>query len=208
MQKFIFSSILVLAFIFSASSQCYEIGFNEPPNLDQDANNYPNVIMNLEFCNFQDEVPNDPNDNSRITLCGPIVISWQFTGQSSEEPLEYCLNINLQPSGIIAGNGCHDVMNDNISNCGEFVTAVADDILMEDNVLFSPNPTSDSILVSTNFAGLNVEVFDLQGKSIASHVIQNDGTINTRNLAVGAYIFKLVDAKGAVLVSEKIIVAR
>jgi len=159
---------LILTAFFAALSlnvstaQCYEIGFPSEPTFNPDPMDLVEfggtTTMTVEFCNEESIVPNDPNGNTQMTLCGAklfpttaptgtyagnftwfqfdacwigvipagsitpagcgtIEVEWEATANTSEELPENCVNINVQPAGIIAGSDCFDPEDDAVSGC-------------------------------------------------------------------------------------------
>jgi len=88
---------LSLAYLTTISAQCYEVGFDfdgdgisedvvfDPAPMDL-VENGGTTVSTINFCNEEDEVPNDPNGNMSITIC------------SSK------LTADAAPTGTYAGN--------------------------------------------------------------------------------------------------------
>lgn len=85
------------------------------------------------------------------------------------------------------------------------MTAMATGIvdLGKQQISVYPNPTTDFITVNVENATM-AEIFDLNGKKVASQSIGNNATISMLNFANGAYILRILN-DGEVIGSTKII---
>jgi len=63
-----------------------------------------------------------PQDSITPTGCGTIVIDYAITENSPEDMPTNCVNVNVQPAGIISGNSCFDVKDDVVDGCTYTVT--------------------------------------------------------------------------------------
>ncbi|WP_127846020.1 T9SS type A sorting domain-containing protein [Psychroflexus aestuariivivens] len=74
------------------------------------------------------------------------------------------------------------------------------------NIYVYPNPAKNKLFIkSPNQNNLNLEIFNLEGKSVAQHQLKNTRKVNISNLNSGIYLVKVKTENGATF-TQKLIV--
>lgn len=84
------------------------------------------------------------------------------------------------------------------------VVGIAKDIL-ENKMLFYPNPIKDVLKVTNNSNISNVRIFNIQGKLVLSSEIDSNGSININSLANGTFVIKGYNNQGQLVANQKVI---
>lgn len=88
------------------------------------------------------------------------------------------------------------------------LTVTGIDVLNSDYAInIFPNPTTEqiSIKVADNNEKLNIEIFDINGKSIIRKTLNNQTSINVQEYANGTYFLKISNEKNQLINSSKIL---
>ncbi len=71
-----------------------------------------------------------------------------------------------------------------------------------------PNPVVDFVNIETTELGASLQVYDMLGKIVLEHTINDSEQISTQELFAGAYIFRVLNANGETLLTQKILVSK
>jgi len=234
----------ILSFLPSTfHAQCYDVGLNNinfDPNPILPVEEDGKTTMTVEFCNYEDEIPNDPAGNTSVSICavgleflgnptgtyadnfewevivgclfgtipkdsvttkgcGTIVIEYEVTVNSTPDNPLNAVNINIQPAGIVGGNACNDVMDDNLDLITYTQSGETSSTQNLDNSKFVvyPNPTSSKLFIQLESISGNGElsIKDIRGQLIQknNYTINQNSTnfIATDNLKSGTYFIEL-----------------
>lgn len=103
-----------------------------------------------------------------------------------------------------AGGNAQSVTYLNASPVG-----VTEEIANESGVSVYPNPAKDQITFITNVNASNIQVFDITGKLMATHKLNsNQTTLSVTDIDNGVYFYTVYDLNGAVIGSDKFVVAK
>jgi len=79
----------------------------------------------------------------------------------------------------------------------------------DDLMVLYPNPTSGKVMIQTSgtlsHSSLAVEVLDISGRKVYASEIYSGEILDIGDLAGGAYMLRLLDRKGIILETEKVI---
>lgn len=119
--KFTLIALFSLACISFLDAQCYEIGFDvdgdgisDPVSFNPDPMDLVEAggttVTTVTFCNEEDVVPNDPNGNTQITLCGAKLFpisepSGTYASNLTWFQFDACW-IGVIPAGSVTPAGC------------------------------------------------------------------------------------------------------
>jgi len=95
-----------------------------------------------------------------------------------------------------------------VNECERSATPSSDPSIGQNLVHLYPNPTSNEIFANADVDGLKMEVYNLVGIKVASHILVSGANrIDVSSLSSGTYFFKILDATG-MLKTEKVVLTR
>jgi len=119
--KFVLTILFSISIISLTNAQCYEIGFaTDSDNVIQPVTLNPNpmdlvekggvTVSTVTFCNKEDEIPNDPNGNTSISICGAKLFpvsdpSGTYADNFDWFQLDACW-IGIIPQAKVTPKGC------------------------------------------------------------------------------------------------------
>jgi len=71
-----------------------------------------------------------------------------------------------------------------------------------------PNPVVDYVNVETTEQGASLQVYDMHGKLLLENDLDASSRVNTQDLLSGAYIFRVTNANGEFIKTQKILVSK
>lgn len=199
MKKYITLILFFALIVFCPvlNSQCYEVGITDPPIFEvivltiEPPVYIPQVIF--EFCNEEEEIPNDANGNTTITLCSSdgLIALDPPTPNSGVDIFEWTLDGNCWigeiPAGSTTPTGCidyliyYDVINPELAtNCVDFSIQPAG--IVSDNAC--SDPADDQISGCFDpFVELPVELLDFTATKLHHEILLEWSTATEVNNA-------------------------